>query len=190
MANSHLRKRTIQVITNVLWNSTLPVIESNYIDVEFPKEPVFIKSRSYNYVCDKLAWIIPLLETCQLQNLHKHILVDVKVRYIKTGEYSCIPGWHSDTTLNPFRSEKFENHHLFVVGDGTEFLRNPTSTIFNEWKDAKQINEIVEMQTPSIWKCPSNKWISYSRTHLHRGIRQVVSDWRLLVRVSETDILP
>jgi hypothetical protein len=177
------------VDTNVLWNSTLPIIESNYINVDFPKDQVFIKRKSLNYVCNVLEWINPLIKSCILHNKHKHIAVDVKVNYIKEGEYSCIPGWHPDTTLNPFHPTLEEVHHLFVIGQGTEFLQNPTLTIFNKWKDASQINQIVEMRHPSVWKCPSNQWISYGRKHLHRGIRQSVSDWRLLVRVSETDII-
>ena len=88
--------------------------------------------------------------------------VDVKVQELSPGQYTCIPGWHSDTKGDPNAI-----HHLYVVGENrTEFLEPDGS-----------VNVI-----------PNATWKTYG-SDLHRGPRVKIGETRLLIRVTESDMV-
>ena len=102
-----------------------------------------------------------IIETAPIQGDRKYISVDYKVQKLRTGTYTCIPGWHSDT-----RNDPDALHHLYVIGHNrTEFLVDG---------EPQMINEAA--------------WHTYGHD-LHRGPRVRVDEVRTLIRITESNIV-
>ena len=99
-----------------------------------------------------------LIRSAPITNSKNYITVDVKLQDLKVGQYTCIPGWHSDSI-----ADKDPIHHIYVIGENT-----------TEFK--------------GIGKIPQNSWYTYG-LDLHRGPRVVVDETRILVRLTESDII-
>ena len=128
---------------------------------------------------------------------HKRIVVDVKVHHLKTGEYSCMPGWHLDGSLN-VRNEPKESelHHLLVIGPTarTEFLDDPVEFDLDpKWDFAarsKVLGKILDkMENLATFTVPNAQFVTYDDSFFHRAAAAKFDCWRLLVRVTETDII-
>lgn len=127
-----------------------------------------------------------VLNNIKLRNKHKYVAVDVKVHDLKVGECPCIPGWHCDTTIE-LRDELPEVHHLFVTGEGclTEFIDEPLSLKHGSlYELQRQIRKDVKVK--AIDSCTIT---TYGRFDFHRGPIAKINEKRLLVRVTETDII-
>ncbi len=140
-------------------------------------------------------YVRTVLDAAPIQKNHKYIVVDIKVTEIKKGKPPCLPGWHCDTIINPFDETKPENHHLFVSGNAsrTEFIKGPLQ--LNVPEDLKhQVllknfrDQIDEIQ-PSTTQIPSCRIASYGRFDFHRGSIGLYDEKRLLIRITETDVI-
>ena len=117
----------------------------------------------------ELERVFPLL-TAELQAAvdacpvtgRSRLFIDVKVQNLRVGQYTCVAGWHRDTITDPR-----VRHHLFVLGaNRTEFL------------GADGV----------VFKIPEGEWHSYGHD-LHRGPRCLVSERRVLLRITESDVI-
>lgn len=145
-------------------------------DVEFsfdkiyPYEPntfpdFFAKYASVR-VCKErgCAIVNDLIDRAPVTGTRRHTLVDVKTQVLHRGEVTCMPGFHKDLPQDPDSL-----HHLFIIGyQRTEFLA--------------ESGEVVEL--------PHGCWGSYGPETPHRGPLVHMSMPRLLVRVSESNIVP
>jgi hypothetical protein len=134
--------------------------------------------------------IIQIVEQCPLKLQHKRILIDIKVQHLTPDITSCIPGWHLDGPGNPLHPSKPELHHLYIHEEGgeTEFIADQFEL---ELDDQMQHNEIVKMIPPNvgITKTKAMNFATFTRFDFHRGIKVKKSMTRLLVRLTETDII-
>ncbi len=137
-----------------------------------------------------------IIDNAPIENRHKRVLVDIKVHSITKGQYACTPGWHLDGSINPKGLEKKpEIHHIFVASKHalTEFVDTPVDLEVNPTWNFAQISKNVgaalnELVLP-VFMIPSCHFITYDDTFFHRGAQATGDELRLLVRVTETDII-
>lgn len=117
---------------------------------------------------------------------HKSVRVDLKVYDLKAGDYTCIPGWHIDTVTNPRHDSRPENHLIYTNVYGTDFVSTPIA--FSEEKTHfSQV--IAEIPEDNYLTATPNSIYQYGRFHLHRGAQVTTDCRRVLVRITETDII-
>ncbi len=121
-----------------------------------------------------------------LEGGFRSTLVDLKVVDLKVDQCTCMPGWHIDTVVNPRHPSKSENHLIFTSIFGTEFVASPV--VFSKEKD--HFSQVIgQIPNDNVFTAESNRVYRYNRLHLHRG-PVVTSDCRrVLVRITETDII-
>lgn len=149
------------------------------------------------------------LGACPLKNDRKHVLVDVKVHMLKPGMCPAIMGWHTDGTprggslsaqakgapdlaLQEENNDRAPRFHLFVTGQGclTEFVREPadllvadrSTTLFADL--TSQVNRCPSLPRAPVSSCV---WTTFDWWDIHQGVVATESEWRLLIRVTETD---
>lgn len=164
-------------------NATPPTLLSSYAELDL--EPQVHKYMLYRKIFDvfpKAA--IELVEYMSqwLKHEHKRIVVDLKVREHDEGECVCIPGWHLDCTVNPNHSSRPENHIIYSTVVGTEFVAEPVYA-----GDATHFREVLRDDFATI-AYPPNSIVQYSRD-LHRGPLMPRKGRRILLRITETDII-
>lgn len=136
----------------------------------FPKPAVELLTQMYQWVEGK----------------HKSIRVDLKVYDLRAGEHTCIPGWHIDTVTNPRHDSLPENHLIYTNVYGTDFVSTPIP--FSEEKTHfSQV--IAEIPEDNYLTATPNSIYQYGRFHLHRGAKVATDCRRVLVRITETDII-
>lgn len=140
-------------------------------------------------------YVRAVLDAVDLRGLHRWVVVDVKVSQLVAGRYPCIPGWHCDSVLDPHHPTRPERHHLFVSGDAslTEFVAAPVELTIGPASSARAFLAGVDRQLatldPPVWSIPSCQVVEYGRFDLHRAARSRANETRLLVRVTETDLI-
>lgn len=118
---------------------------------------------------------------------HDRVVVDLKVVDLKEGETTCIPGWHIDTVVTPYHDSLPENHLIFCTEFGTEFLNTPVE--FNP--NMMHFREVLEtLGEHEVFTADPGKVYRYSRTHFHRGPKVTRDCRRLLMRITETNVIP
>lgn len=158
---------------------------------DYPKE--CWKNAPFNYVlyrCGEYCKFVLATAYGLLKREHKHILVDIKVHDLKPGEHPCLPGWHCDSVLDPEHDSRPENHIIFVTGHGclTEFTTGEyelETTKTDPRSYNKQLSEIKPTYS-SVKSCTLTK---YGRWNFHRGPAAKIAEKRLLIRISETDVV-
>lgn len=136
-----------------------------------------------------------VLDAVALRGQHRHVVVDVKVTDIEPGRPPCIPGWHCDSVLDPRHPSRPEVHHLFVTGSAslTEFVDGPVELEIGPARSPqaflREVNRQLEELAPRVRSAPSCRLVEYGRFHLHRGALGRGRERRLLVRVTETDLI-
>ena len=88
--------------------------------------------------------------------------VDVKVQPLSIGETTCLPGWHKDSVSDPDAL-----HHLFIIGDNRTWF--------------KMCDGEVEL--------PHGHYATYGSDVDHRGPEVEIVEVRLLVRVTESNVI-
>lgn len=124
--------------------------------------------------------------TKYLSKQHRFTLVDVKVKDVASNAYTCIPGWHIDSVTNPRHESSPENHLIWVQGTPTEFVRDPVEF---PWELTHFSQVIDEIPIDNAMKLNENSIYRYGRYHLHRGPRVGPRERRILIRVTETDLI-
>jgi hypothetical protein len=150
-----------------------------------------------------------------LRNDRKYVVVDTKVHMLMPGFWPAIPGWHTDgaprgPNFNPaaggppdiWRQEdpaaRSPRFHLLVTGEGclTQFAQDaidlsipvaPTPDLYRHVSHL--VNAAVEVgavRTAHVELCTAWEWDWWA---LHQGVVAEHSEWRFLMRVTETDYL-
>jgi hypothetical protein len=131
-----------------------------------------------------------IISQCPLMNQHKRVLIDVKVQNLIPSKTSCIPGWHLDGPENPLHPSRPELHHLYIHEQGgeTEFIADSFKLDIDV--DMKQ-REIVKLipDNVSVTKTVAGHFTTFTRFDFHRGINVKKPMKRLLVRLTETDLI-
>lgn len=158
-----------------------------------------------------------LLEQVSLAGDRKYVTVDIKVTLLMPGWHPAIPGWHTDGVPRAGRSGAFEpdasgdprldvqasspdmapRYHLISVGldSPTQFIDEPFELSLSDYKSpglyaemTRKVNALVDsrsLRTASI----HNRWVSWDWWNVHRAVPATATGWRLLVRVTESDVL-
>lgn len=152
-------------------------------------EPTYFKSVSYSKAISTFPEpAVRLLEQMSqwVEGKHKAVKVDLKVYDLKAGDYTCIPGWHIDTVTDPRHDSRPENHLIYTNVYGTDFVTTPIA--FSEEKTHfSQV--IAEIPEDNYLTATPNSIYQYGRFHLHRGAKVTADCRRVLVRITETDVI-
>jgi hypothetical protein len=166
--------------------------------------PVELKTFEYPTVNWKYAsaeWVLSqsestnntlrdIIQQCPIVGNHKRILLDVKVQHLVPSKTSCIPGWHLDGPGNPLHPSLPEVHHLYIHEEGgeTEFIDEQFDL---EIDDTMQQRDIVRLipDDLKVTKARAGFFTTFTRYDFHRGINVVKPMKRLLVRLTETDVI-
>lgn len=147
-----------------------------------------IKYGSWNFAYNNTSkYVRSILDKIPIQNNHKSVLVDIKVHTLEIGERPTLPNWHIDCVTNPFDPRPEEVHHIFVAGKClTEFLEEDIEIDISPIDRIANFNKYCEGQ--KITTIPNRKIVTYGRFP-HRGAICNIPETRLLIRVTESDIL-
>lgn len=135
------------------------------------------------------------LDAAALRGRHRRVAVDVKVSQVVPGRYPCLRGWHVDAVLDPEHASRPEVHHLFVSGARclTELVASPDELALGPARSAAallgDLNRQLAAIDPPVRSGPSCQVVEGGRFDLHRGARGRGLEARLLVRVSETNVV-
>ncbi len=150
-------------------------------ETPLPNQPVDVrdippedfKYADVDYVYPRTSGLVKtIIENAPLTNKFKRVLIDIKVQDLHPDICSCVPGWHLDGSMR-----EIEVHHLCVLnGPQTEFIDQPI------WD--KQIPDEVAVR-------PAREGFITTFTSLdfHRGVYATKPTRRLLVRLTETNII-
>jgi len=125
-----------------------------------------------------------------IEHKHKRVLIDVKVQHLTPEKESCLPGWHLDGPPNPLHAALPEKHHLLIMGGApTEFVGQKlvlsVPDVDTHQKDLlAQIPEDVSIEPIGL-----DAFYSFTRFDWHRGVFAEQPLTRVLIRVTETDVI-
>lgn len=145
----------------------LPPEDFKYADVDFvyPRTSGLVKH---------------IIETTPFTGRFKRVLIDVKVQDLTPDIYSCIPGWHLDGSMR-----EIEYHHLVVLnGPQTEFIDEPLHLPTEYPHCVRLIPQDVKVTTAR-----EGFITSFTSKDFHRGVRAEQPTRRLLVRLTETNVI-
>ena len=149
------------------------------------------KYADINYVYENSTEPIrKILEQFPVEGKHRSTIVDVKVHYLKKGMFPCLPGWHTDCTLNPWHETKNDVHHIYQVGAEcyTRFLAEDFTLEFDSLVPANIKSKMNAVEHKS-WTLKPEKIYRYDRFGLHAPSVASEDGMRLLIRVTETDLI-
>ena len=140
----------------------------------FPSED--FKYADLNFVYPRTSSLVrQIVDKAPITGRYKRVLIDVKVQDLHPEICSCIPGWHLDGSM-----QEIEIHHLCVLnGPQTEFIDEPLYI-----SDASKIPADVRITTAR-----EGFITTFSSLDFHRGVYATKPTRRLLVRLTETNII-
>jgi len=155
-----------------------------------------------------------LLETVPLVGDKNYITVDTKVTLLMPGWYPAIPGWHTDGVPRgeellpdakgkPRLDKQAElpeiapHYHVISVGldSPTEFVNQPFELDIENFDNPDLYKELTQKVNPLVEESKldvvslSDAWVSWDWWNVHRAIPADKTGWRLLIRVTESDVL-
>jgi hypothetical protein len=159
-------------------------------------------SEAINQVIEQMSYLF--------KGDRKYITVDAKVHMLFPKMSPAIPGWHTDGIPRMYEPGKYSVHkgvpdwtkqksgdwrpHRYWlynsgVGAPTRFLDSPlTLDVSNHDTSVYgDVNEKVEALQPSYTSTEPNKIYKFDWYNLHTAIPSTKREWRLLVRVVESD---
>ena len=150
------------------------------VDVrDFPPED--FKYADVDFVYPRTNGLVKtIIETAPITGRFKRVLIDVKVQDLHPEICSCLPGWHLDGSM-----QEVEVHHLCVLnGPQTEFIDEPLHL-------PGKYPDIVKMIPQDVKITQAKEWFITTFTSLdfHRGVFATKPTRRLLVRLTETNII-
>ena len=130
-----------------------------------------------------------IVQQVPLKGGYKRTLIDIKVQDLVPDITSCIPGWHLDGPENPLHDGTPETHHLFIHGGGpTEFIAQALMLrVTPEMTQRDLVSQIPK--DVAVEPIPENGFNTFTRYDFHRGVNVKKPIQRLLIRVTETDII-
>lgn len=167
------------VIDKPQWYNSEPRGETplgfvNVTPEDFPAED--FKYADVDHVYPRTSWVVQqIIETAPITGRFKRVLIDVKVQDLHPELCSCIPGWHLDGSMR-----EIEVHHLYVLnGPQTEFVDEP---MFLDRRHL--IPDDVKITTAR-----EGFITTFTSLDFHRGVYATKPTRRLLVRLTETNII-
>jgi hypothetical protein len=181
---------------SVLWNAAPIKVGAAFPPArpeDFPErgfdrsELGFVRERATPYVRQ-------VLDRVQLEGERRFVIVDLRLSWIERGKRPGLLGWHMDTVSDPAHPTPPEVHHLFVTGTAslTEFLAEPVRLDvplgLSPRATMRAIDSMLEKEVATL-RVPSCQIVTYGRFHLHRATPGLHEERRMLLRVTETDVL-
>lgn len=145
----------------------------DYLDY-FPSED--FKYADLNFVYPRTSSLVrQIVDKAPITGRFKRVLIDVKVQDLHPGICSCLPGWHLDGSMR-----EMEIHHLCVLnGPQTEFIDEP---LFLDRRHLIPDNVRVASAREGFIT-------TFTTFDFHRGVYATKPTRRLLVRLTETNII-
>lgn len=161
------------------------------------RQPTFedIPDRSYKFASLKFVrqncndYVNYVIDNMPLVGDRRNILVDVKVHNLEKGQIPALPHWHIDCVNRPDNKAREEHNHLFLAGSCmTQFLKKDLELdIEDERPNYDRLLKNFESELEKRYAIPYTV-CSYGRA-LHRARPAVKRETRLLIRVTESDII-
>lgn len=170
--------------TKIILKSIKSVDISDKIDTKiiFPEESYKFASMKF-VMANSNETVRSILSQIPVAGNHKNVLVDVKVHDLEVGVTPALPHWHFDCVKDPRDESLEEVHHLFITeGCSTEFLGEDT-----EFDLPYGFNHSIFNHLNGV-KIKPYKVYTYGR-HLHRATKAVKKCKRLLIRVTESNLI-
>lgn len=177
----------------ITYNSKSPKVKGLNIfgDNEVPK---------YSYKYADIEWLYPklapryqvILDNAPITRDYRYTLVDFKVQNLIKGKPTCLPGWHLDGPGHPLNPAKPETFHLAIFGNDapTEFISEPITIWTEDYDDWRNMGRQLDRKKNINYKSvPMMCWNTYGRFDWHRGPIAKNSGLRILIRITETDII-
>lgn len=138
--------------------------------------PEDYKYADVDYVYPRTNGLVKtIIETAPITGRFKRVLIDIKVQDLNPEICSCLPGWHLDGSM-----QEIEVHHLCVLnGPQTEFINQP---LFLDHRH--DIPDDVAVTTSR-----EGFITTFTSLDFHRGVYATRPTRRLLVRLTETNII-
>lgn len=180
-------------MARLLFNKTPPLEGRQFpqpLAEDFPRE--FWKNGDHDRVLKGTTdYIRNIVSAVELVGNHSRVLIDIKVQDLKPGMPTCIPGWHCDSVVDVNHPSRPEVHHLFVTGFDalTQFIDEPIELNYPKDAPLSHLQEQIKAINPKSRTLQSATWTTYGRTDFHRGAITRKAHRRLLVRVTETDLI-
>lgn len=137
----------------------------------------------------------PLLEKMfdNIPDSHKDMrwLVDYKVRDLVAGDCGCgLEGWHTDVVTNPNHPTKPDYHLIYSTIQGTDFLTKPIVVCQEDshFMHCLETEHTTELEKYSL-SAPANAVHAYNRWQLHRGPKIIKDCRRMLLRLTDTEVI-
>lgn len=151
------------------------------------------KNASFRYAYDNSnSYIRRLLNLIKCRaDTSRRLLVDVKVHDLERGDIPCFPGWHCDSVIDPFHDSRPERHFIYVTGKGclTEFIGEPVQLCVPDKPSLRDFRNQLSIKNFSIINLESCRIHEYGRWDFHRGSIAKIKERRLLVRLTETELI-
>lgn len=140
----------------------------------FPSED--FKYADLNFVYPRTSSLVrQIVDKAPITGRFKRVLIDIKVQDLHPEICSCLPGWHLDGSM-----QEIEVHHLCVLnGPQTEFINQP---LFLDRRH--EIPDDVAVTTAR-----EGFITTFTSLDFHRGVFATKPTRRLLVRLTETNII-
>ena len=134
------------------------------------------KYADLNFVYPRTSSLVrQIVDKAPITGRFKRVLIDVKVQDLHPEICSCLPGWHLDGSM-----QEIEVHHLCVLnGPQTEFINEP---LFLDR------NHLIP-DNVAITTAREGFITTFTSLDFHRGVYATKPTRRLLVRLTETNII-
>lgn len=180
---------TIAVTNPIILNSSVPKILVKNIQADFTsvasQKHKYIPLEKFAGMADDVCWSVIQQMVPYLKGGYKSTLVDYRVLDLEAGDCCCyLDHWHLDVVRNPYHSSRPENHLIFTTTIGTEFILDELECYTNDFGDA-----VVERMPYTILHAPVNAITQYGRYNLHRAPTVSEACRRVLIRVTQTDVM-
>lgn len=140
-------------------------------------------------------YVAKLLDLAPLARDRRFVLVELRVAVLAAGEVPGQATWHIDTVAEPWHDSAPERHHLFVGSDAClpELLAGPVTLDVpaggGAYARMQALDDQLRALRPATVVAPACRFVTYGRLHLHRARPALRADRRLLLRVTETDVV-
>ncbi len=140
-------------------------------------------------------YVAKLLDLAPIAGDRRFVLVELRVADLAPGVAPGQATWHIDTVAEPWHDSAPERHHLFVGGTAClpEFLAEPVTlevpTDGGAYARMQALDDQLLALAPATLVAPACRFMTYGRLHLHRARPALRAGRRLLLRVTETDVV-